>query len=87
MWFALHGCFIYFKILKALKKETTDAESVALINTLRTDDFHHFKMKCNELIRPWKMRMEIHTYDMEMVTALPPVKVSERKRTKHKQQA
>ena len=41
------------EILKALKKKSTDIETVVLVNTLGTDNFDAFKMNSSDVMGPF----------------------------------
>lgn len=77
------------EILKALKKNTTGRGSVALINTLATDNFDTFKMNNSAVMKPfsqWKTRMEAHTDDVAAVTVLSVQTASEESNSRKRKQ-
>ena len=78
------------EILKALKKNTMDRGSIVLVNTLATDNFDNFKMNKSGVMKPfsqWKVRMEAHTDDVAVVTALSVVTACEESNSRKRRQS
>jgi len=76
-------------ILKALKEKTAGTGTVMLVNTLATDNFDHFKMNGNDMMKPfsqWKTRMEAHADDVAVVTAESAVNASEGSKSRKRKQ-
>ncbi|RYH00514.1 hypothetical protein EON65_49295 [archaeon] len=69
------------EILDALKQWKAGGETIALVNTLSTDNFDNFKMNKSDVMMPfsqWKTRMECHVDDTAVAMVQSAVEPSGR---------